>query len=499
MQQRSPHVSRRARAGRPAAAGAVAVLVLAAGAPAAFSAPSPSPSASPPSAPAAGAAGAGAAQDAAAVVGGERLGRPAVQVAPRTGAPELPAVLTGRSWLIADAATGEVLAARNAHLPLPPASTLKMLFADTVLPKFDRALEHQVAPAELAALGAGSSLVGIKENLPYRVEDLWRGVFLASGNDAVHVLSHMNGGLARTVTQMQERATALQARDTRVVSPEGYDQDGQVSSAYDLTLFARAGLRNPDFRGYCATRTARFPGALDKVTGQRSAFDIANTDRLLGKYPGLIGVKNGYTTNAGATFTGAAERDGRTLLVTVMHPEQQSKVYDEAAALLDWGFAAAGKVEPVGRLVEEETGPGASAAPATEAPASGVLPHAIQQADHALGPAGWTALAFGTALALWAAGRLRTRRRPHTAAAALPVLPGGVPVPPRPDYAPHIAYSVPARTTAGPAPRGSTAVGGATAVGGGTRRRLTRHARSLARTTRARLAATNTPHQDRRP
>ncbi|MDY0813914.1 D-alanyl-D-alanine carboxypeptidase [Kitasatospora purpeofusca] len=469
-------------------------------------APSPALSPAPSSAPAAAgtAAGtAGTAQDAAAVVGGERLGRPAVQVAPRTGAPELPATLTGRSWLIADAATGEVLAARNAHLPLPPASTLKMLFADTVLPKFDRALEHRVTPAELAALGAGSSLVGIKENLPYRVEDLWRGVFLASGNDAVHVLSHMNGGLANTVTQMQERATALQARDTRVVSPEGYDQDGQVSSAYDLTLFARAGLRNPDFRGYCATRTARFPGALDKATGQRSAFDIANTDRLLGKYPGLIGVKNGYTTNAGATFTGAAERDGRTLLVTVMHPEQQSKVYDEAAALLDWGFAAAGKVEPVGRLVEEEAAPGASAAPAAEAPASGILPHAIQQADHTLGPAGWTALAFGAALALWAAaGRLRTRRRPHSAAAALPVLPvlpGGVPVPPRPDYAPHVAYSVPSRPASGPAPRGATAAGGATAVGGGTRRRLTRRARSLARATGARVTATTIPRRGRRP
>ncbi|MFE2178337.1 D-alanyl-D-alanine carboxypeptidase family protein, partial [Kitasatospora sp. NPDC059462] len=410
MQQRPPHVSGRRRAAIPAAAGALAALLLAAGAPVAPARPADAP----PGASGAPAA-AGAAQDASTVVGGERLGRPTVQVAPRAGAPELPAGLTGRSWLVADAASGEVLAARNAHLPLPPASTLKMLFADTVLPKFDRSLEHRVTPAELAGVGAGSSLVGIKENLPYRVEDLWRGVFLASGNDAVHVLSHMNGGLAATVEQMQERAEALQARDTRVVTPDGYDQDGQVSSAYDLTLFARAGLRNPDFRAYCATRTARFPGGLDLTTGQRTAFDIANTDRLLGAYPGLIGVKNGYTTNAGATFTGAAERGGRTLLVTVMHPEQQSKVYDEAAALLDWGFAAAGKVEPVGSLVEEDGG----AAPddPAEDPDSGVLPNgareadgADRQGDHEPGPAGWTAAALCGALALWAAARVRGRR-----------------------------------------------------------------------------------------
>ncbi|WP_411293156.1 D-alanyl-D-alanine carboxypeptidase, partial [Streptomyces sp. CBMA156] len=342
------------------------------------------------------------------------------EVAPLAGAPALPAELTGRSWLVADAATGEVLAARDAHLPLPPASTLKMLFADTVLPKFDRSAEHRVTTTELAELGTGSSLVGVKENLPYRVEDLWRGVFLSSGNDAVHVLAHMNGGIQRTVGEMQDRARALQARDTKVVSPDGYDMDGQVSSAYDLTLFARAGLRNADFRSYCATRTARFPGGLDKLTGQRTSFDIANTDRLLGKYPGLIGVKNGYTTNAGATFTGAAERDGRTLLVTVMHPEAQGKVYDEAAGLLDWGFAAAGKVQPVGRLVDEAVPPSSAATPGAEpgAPAQAdeqlppwSRPPVTGGSGSGLAPAVWSAAVLGTALAAWVTARTAARRR----------------------------------------------------------------------------------------
>ncbi|WP_344553096.1 D-alanyl-D-alanine carboxypeptidase, partial [Kitasatospora saccharophila] len=297
------------------------------------------------------------------VVGGQRLGAAGVQVDP--GAPALPKDLTGKSWVVADAGSGQVLAAFNAHAKLPPASTLKMLFADTVLPRFKASDVHRVTWAELQGMGAGSSLVGIKEDLDYKVEDLWRGVFLSSGNDAVHVLANMNGGVAKTVADMQARADQLQARDTHVVSPDGYDMDGQVTSAYDLTLFARAGLRDPDFRAYCSTRWAQFPGAVDKKTGQRGSFGIANTDRLLGKYPGLIGVKNGYTTNAGATYTGAAERDGRTLLVTVMHPESSPKVYDEAAALLDWGFAAAGKAAPVGVLAEDGGArPAESAAPA---------------------------------------------------------------------------------------------------------------------------------------
>ncbi|MFJ2807745.1 D-alanyl-D-alanine carboxypeptidase family protein [Kitasatospora sp. NPDC087271] len=361
---------------------------------------------------------------AASAVGGERLGRSGVQVSPLAGAPALPRDLTGQSWIVSDATSGDVLAASNPHLRLAPASTLKILFADTVLPKFDRNTVHKVADEEILGIGEGSSLVGIKENLDYRVEDLWRGVFLSSGNDAVHVLAHMNGGVEQTVTEMQSRADALQARDTRVISPDGYDMDGQLSSAYDLSLFARAGLRNPDFRMYCATRQAMFPGAVDKNTGQRGSFGIANTDRLLGKYPGLIGVKNGFTTNAGSTFVGAAERNGRTLLVTVMHPDSYQKVYDETAALLDWGFAAAGKVQPVGKLVDElppdgepsgQAGGTAGAPPPHSTPATrpGTAPTAAPAAaeDDGLGLGGWLAVVLVTAAAGYGVLVLRRGRR----------------------------------------------------------------------------------------
>ncbi|MFC8718351.1 D-alanyl-D-alanine carboxypeptidase family protein [Kitasatospora sp. NPDC057198] len=352
-----------------------------------------------------------------AVVGGERLGAAGVQV--DAGAPALPKGLTGKSWLVADAGSGQVLAAFNAHAKLPPASTLKMLFADTVLPRFPASDVHRVAWSELQGMGAGSSLVGIKEDLDYKVEDLWRGVFLSSGNDAVHVLANMNGGVAKTVADMQARADELQARDTHVVSPDGYDMDGQVTSAYDLTLFARAGLRNPDFRAYCSTRWAQFPGAVDKKTGQRGSFGIANTDRLLGKYPGLIGVKNGYTTNAGATYTGAAERDGRTLLVTVMHPESSPKVYDEAAALLDWGFAAAGKAAPVGVLAEDggarqEASQAPAARPVADRPDASAAPAAGRAANAAAsgpGTATWSVVGMCAAVALAGLLRLRALRR----------------------------------------------------------------------------------------
>nr|WP_052848708.1 serine hydrolase [Streptomyces avicenniae] len=289
-------------------------------------------------------------------VGGELLARTGTQVRPGSGAPALPDDLTAKSWIVADAETGDVLAAHDAHRPLPPASTLKMLFADTVLPLFDREDLYRARPEHFAEMGPGSSAVGIADHQTYTVEDLWYGVFLASGNDAVYALTAMNGGKEDTVAQMNARAEELQAGDTHVVNPDGYDADGQTSSAYDLTLIARDAMQNADFRDYVSTVSIDFPGA---GSGEdRETYGIQNTNRLLvgapglEPYEGLAGVKNGYTSDAGHTFTGVAERDGRVLLVTAMDPEGDSlAVYRESAALLDWGFAAAEAVEPVGELV----------------------------------------------------------------------------------------------------------------------------------------------------
>ncbi|WP_337674662.1 D-alanyl-D-alanine carboxypeptidase family protein [Streptomyces althioticus] len=344
---------------RSALVASAVLLSTALTAPAALAAPRPAPSATPPAH--------------TSVVGGERLAKPGTQVNLAAGAPVLPKELSARSWIVADAESGDVLAAHNAHWRLAPASTLKMLFADTLLPKWPRTTTHRVVPSDLAGVGAGSSMVGVKEDETYTVHDLWLGVFLPSGNDAVHVLSAMNGGVEKTVAEMNEHAEELQALDTHAVSPDGYDAPGQVSSAYDLTLIARSGLQKKDFREYCSTVRAQFPGETKKnKKGKRvrGSFEIQNTNRLLRGdydvpvYQGIAGVKNGNTTHAGATFTGVAERDGKVLLVTVMNPQKKesNEVYKETARLFDWGFAAAGKVQPVGELVPPKSVEEANAA-----------------------------------------------------------------------------------------------------------------------------------------
>ncbi|MCX5392712.1 D-alanyl-D-alanine carboxypeptidase family protein [Streptomyces sp. NBC_00094] len=361
-------------------------------------------------------------------VGGTLLGRPGTQVQLGLGAPVLPKELSARSWIVADAESGKVLAAHNAHWRLAPASTLKMLFADTLLPKFPRTTNHLVTPQDLAGIGSGSSLVGIKEKQTYSVHDLWLGVFLRSGNDAVHVLSSMNNGVRQTVKDMNDRAAELQALDTHVVSPDGYDAPGQVSSAYDLTLIARSGMQNKDFREYAATPRAAFPGE-QKPGKKRETFEIQNTNRLLtgdlgvAPYQGIAGVKNGNTTHAGSTFTGVAERGGKVLLVTVMNPssKEQHAVYQETARLLDWGFAAAGKVTPVGDLVpptsaRTETGTaedGSEPAPGKNAPDDSAAPVAAEEKSGGVGIA--LSIAGGVLVLLAGAVFLVNRRWPLSA------------------------------------------------------------------------------------
>lgn len=406
-------------AGRSLLVASAALLSLSLTAPAALAAPSPStsPSATPPAT--------------MSTVGGTRLGQPGTQADLDAGAPVLPKDITARSWIVSDPESGQVLAAHNAHWRLPPASTLKMLFADTVLPRFPKSTPHKVVPADLAGMGAGSSLVGIKEGQTYTVRDLWLGVFLRSGNDAVHVLSAMNGGVEQTVKDMQDHADELQALDTHVVSPDGYDAAGQVSSAYDLSLFARSGLQKKDFREYCSTVRASFPGDTTKnAKGKsvRGSFEIQNTNRLLSGdtdvsvYPGIAGVKNGNTTNAGATFTGVAERGGKVLLVTVMNPEKKehNEVYKETAKLFDWGFQALGKVTPVGELVPPKGAVGSSAQPGVTPSATPVgkdggassRPVAAASADGSGGVGVALAITGGALVLLVGAAFLVNRRWP---------------------------------------------------------------------------------------
>jgi D-alanyl-D-alanine carboxypeptidase (penicillin-binding protein 5/6) len=261
---------------------------------------------------------------------------------------------------VADLDSGHVLGAQGEHIPLPPASTIKMLTALALLPTLDKAATYTATYDDAAMEG---SKVGLFEGGVYTVEQLFLGLFLQSGNDTAHALGQLGGGQEATVQKMNQIAAQLGAKNTYAVNTTGLDAPGQVSTAYELAVIARAGLQREDFARYAATQRVMFPGKNGAV------YEIANNNRLLYRYPGAIGVKTGFTTQAGRTYVGAAQRDGRRLVVTFINTKQST--WDIAPALLDWGFAVSGLVTtPLGSLSPVATPTATPAAPVASAPSS---------------------------------------------------------------------------------------------------------------------------------
>ena len=276
-------------------------------------------------------------------IGGGRLGEQGVIVNSVEGdGISAPPSTSALSYVIADFESGEILAAKNPHKKLPPASTLKTLTALTLMPRINMNKSYKASWRESSTIG---NKVGLWKNRKYKVRDIWYGLMLHSGNDAGVALANMSGGIKKTSKLMLAKARSIQAYDTIPKSPHGLDTPGQVSSAYDLALIARAAMKNKTFRKIVATKTYIFPN-----TGPRNKDrKIRNLNKMLFTYPGVIGVKTGYTTKGRNTYIGIAERDGRVVIITFMHLRYGR---DELAKkLFDWGFEAIGNLEPVGELV----------------------------------------------------------------------------------------------------------------------------------------------------
>ncbi len=314
----------------------------------------PSGAAAPARARGVGRTGAGAA-----VVGGPELaGRGVIVHYPARGARRLPSVRAS-SYVIADAGTGQVLAAKDPHGHFLPASTLKVLTADALMPVL-RPDATVVTSARAADVTPNK--VGLVKGHAYQVSDLFQALLLISANDAAIALAQATGSYAKGVAMMNAEARRLQADDTVAKRPNGLNAKGQHTSAYDLALFARQALTMREFMRIEGTRTAMFP------LHRRHSIELFNQNTMLNTYRGDLGGKIGWTTASRTTFIAWARRDGHTLIVTLMHcvPLTEMTV---AARLLNWGFAMDGKVTPVGTLARPR--PAGVAGPVAGAAAGG--------------------------------------------------------------------------------------------------------------------------------
>jgi len=266
---------------------------------------------------------------------------PAVQPVGSVPIPDGPAP----AWIVADMDTGQVLAGRDMDVAHPPASTIKTLLALTALDELP-SLDATVVGTE-ADTHVECNCAGIKPGRTYTARQLLDAVLLVSGNDAANAMADMIGGYDAAVAKMNAKAASLGAVNTHAATPSGLDGPGGsgFTTPHDLAIIFRAAMGNPTFAQISAQPVAMFPtDAGDKP--------LVNEDEMLHRYPGTLGGKTGYTDAAKKTFVAAADRGGRRLVIAMMYgliKEGGPTYWDQAATLLDWGFAQS-QQESVGPL-----------------------------------------------------------------------------------------------------------------------------------------------------
>ena len=248
-------------------------------------------------------------------------------------APSLP--LSCASAVLMEKETGALLYEQNPHEQLEPASVTKVMTLLLIFEALDAgrlSLEDTVTVSAYAA-GMGGSQVYLKEGEQMPVSEMLKCVAVASANDcAVALAEHLAGSETAFVSQMNQRARELGMEDTAFLNCTGLPAQGHVTSAYDIALMSRELILNhPSIREYTTIW-------MDSI--RDGAFGLTNTNRLIRFYQGATGLKTGSTDGALYCMSATAERDGMELIAVVMKSPTTAQSFEDAKALLDYGFAS---------------------------------------------------------------------------------------------------------------------------------------------------------------
>ena len=258
----------------------------------------------------------------------------AVSPAASAAGEEVALSLSCPSAVLMEKETGAILYDQNAHQQLEPASVTKVMTLLLVMEAVDSgrvALDDTVTVSSYAA-GMGGSQVYLEEGEQMTVDEMIKCVTVVSGNDcAVALAEHLAGSETAFVAQMNQRARELGMEDTTFLNCTGLPAQGHVTSAYDIALMSRELILNhPSIRDYTTIW-------MDTIRG--GEFGLTNTNRLIRFYPGATGLKTGSTDGALYCMSATAERDGMELIAVVMKAPTTSQRFEDAKALLDYGFA----------------------------------------------------------------------------------------------------------------------------------------------------------------
>lgn len=232
------------------------------------------------------------------------------------------------SALLMDGDSGSVLYAKNPDERRGMASTTKIMTAYVVLNRLSPETVVEITP-EMTGI-EGSSLY-LKAGEKLTVKDLLYGLLLESGNDsAVALAIACDGSVEAFAERMNETAEALGLKNTRFANPHGLSAEGHYTTARELALLTAEALKNETFSEIVSTYQTRIP--YDGIEGGRY---LTNHNPLLKSYPGMMGVKTGWTTADGKCFVGAAKREGMTLIAVTLGDTGISATHRK---LLDYGF-----------------------------------------------------------------------------------------------------------------------------------------------------------------
>ncbi len=236
-----------------------------------------------------------------------------------------------RGAVVLEAVSGTVLYEKNGDLPLPEASTTKIMTALLVLERADLEAEITISPAAAAVEG---SRLGLTAGEKLSVSDLLYILMLKSGNDAAHALAEgVGGSVARFVQMMNQKAMELGLKNTLFQNPHGLPDENHYTTAYDLATLTAVALQNPEFCNIVSAEKR-------KLTYKNKV--IANSNKLLGTCEGVFGVKTGFTKKAGRCLVTAAERKGVTLICVTLNDGND---WADHAALYEACFARVERVE----------------------------------------------------------------------------------------------------------------------------------------------------------
>ncbi len=256
---------------------------------------------------------------------------------------EMPVEINAKSAILVDVSSGQVLAAKNEHERLFPASVTKIMTLLLVMEAIDsgKLNLNDTVTASATAASKGGSQIWLKEGETMTVDELLRATAIYSANDACEALGeHLAGSEDAFVAMLNDRAAQLGMKNTHFDNCSGLDDatDTHLTTAYDVALMSVELLRHDLIRKYT---TVWMDSLRDGAT------QLVNTNKLIRFYQGATGLKTGTTSKAGCCISASAERGGTHLVAVIMGSPTSDDRFNSAKALLNWGFANFETVTPV--------------------------------------------------------------------------------------------------------------------------------------------------------